>query len=150
MGLEDINFMDITDPGHHRNDVYEDGRYFTIGGHGDANDPNYLLTKAKDGTPIYIPAVGDAILDPKNGWDRKKPIQALVCHGSKGGDDSFAGKLAQYLADRTGSAVTIISSPDNIAVGYNTIDYLFGGHSDPGPGGWQTIIKRPQMTPIPK
>ncbi len=147
-GLVDVNIVDKTDGSYTEAQAYNSWWYFTIAGHGNPADPNHIYTKSSDdGKPVSVKDVGEQII--KHGWDPEVPIRAIICEGTKGGDDkSFDANLAQYLANKTGAPVTIQGSPNDV----NVTVYQFAGFNvwssaDPGAGGWHNITKTPQNRP---
>jgi hypothetical protein len=50
-GLEDANFFDPTDPLHPLADLFDDGDYFTFGGHRANGDSDYIYGKH---SPDYL------------------------------------------------------------------------------------------------
>jgi RHS repeat-associated protein len=143
-GLSDQNFMDKKDPMYSPNNEYNNHKYWTITAHGSPDDQNNAYTMKENGRPLSIQEIGDSIL--KSSWNRKQPIQSLICYGTKGGNNSLDAKIAQYLADRIHTSVTIIGSPNEVWLYENKlIKWLTGGgiSADPGSTGWQTISESP-------
>lgn len=135
LGLENLILEPKKDPAYKWDALYNRKAYFTVGSHGDPSDSSSIL--GPDGQWIGVPAVGNAIL--KAGWDGKKPIQLVICYAGKGGKDSFAQQLANYLASQTGQPVTVLGSPNEVTVGYSP----FNGFASPGQGGWLHFNAKP-------
>jgi len=136
-GLEDLVLEPIHDKAYPYDSRYTNPKHFTVGTHGgDTNRDTVLGPDPSYQQQLTVADVGDAILQKMP--QINKTIELDICYAGRGGEDSFAAKLAKYLAKRTNSPVHVIASSDEVAVGYNTI---FGrpvgkGYADPGPGGW--------------
>jgi hypothetical protein len=126
--------------------AYNNSRYYTVGIEGYENDHEAGL--GPFGDKITAEQLGRYILNnTDNPWDQSKPIQLLQCYSAKG---NFAADLAQYLADKTGNAVTVIGSQDAVVLKPHGIDidmlgihFYWSADADPGPSGWQTIKRNP-------
>jgi hypothetical protein len=125
----------MNDPSYRWDSLYNRKAYFTVGTHGDPLDSNSVL--GVDGQWIGVPDVGYSVL--AEGWDGKKPIQLIICFAGKGGQDSFAQKLANYLASKTGHPTEVLASPNEVTVGFSP----FNGFASPGPGGWVHFYGKP-------
>lgn len=152
LGLVDVNLISPNDTAYTVNDVFNNPDYWTVGAHGSPFNPNRVfdLGERTPGLPLHfsVEYVGQEIL--RSGWDRKKPIQAVICYGTKGGDQSFVSQLAQYLANQIGAPVSILGTPDDVKVGVkNNWDRWFGsGYANPV-GGWELITKYPVTSNSP-
>lgn len=69
----------------------------------------------------------------------------ILCYAGRGGANSFAQKLANYLANKTGDVVTVIGSAEQVAVGYETFLGMKVGHgfANPVSGGWTSYTGKP-------
>lgn len=135
LGLEDLILEPMNDPAYRWDSRYNRKSYYTVGTHGDPADSNSVL--GVDGQWIGVPDVGYSVL--ASGWDGKKPIQLVICFAGKGGQDSFAQKLANYLASKTGHPTEVLASPNEVTVGF----FPFKGFASPGPGGWVHFYGKP-------
>jgi len=143
LGLVDAEFTFPWDPTYSEDAAFNPSKFYTYAGHGSANNPNVLLPTAESTTGYTVKEVGDYILS--HDWDRKKPILAVQCYATRGGRESFAGQLAQYLADAIQAPVTIVGSSDTMRPERWRLpgtNFYYGG-PDPGPGGWRTMTMSP-------
>jgi hypothetical protein len=136
-----INFIDKGDPAYDANQAYTSSEYFVIHAHGFEKDPTHVTTRVSGGTKLTVQEVGNAVL--RSSWNRRQTIQAMICYGTLGGQNSFDNQLAIYLSLNTGEPVSFIGSSSlTYAERYHIGDFYFGGPSG-GPSGWQTTTVNP-------
>ncbi len=142
-GLVDLNLDDPSDAAAPYAAQYNTWFYFSVAAHGADWDPNHVWTKSNDPNEqgMTVQQVGDKIIAA--GWKPGTPIEADICFGTKGGNNSFDQQLAQYLANKSGSDVKITGSNDEVTwVPHSFLFWSWVG-SDPGASGWQTVTASP-------
>ena len=130
----DIYFKDQTYWEYMNQQNYNNPGYFTFGAHGVIPYPELpagasidYLSSGADDSNMSVWDVGDQILG--TGWGSgsggNQAIELDVCYAGAGGYNSFAQRLANYLARVTGAPVTIWASP-------NPVELIGGKLTSPG------------------
>jgi len=141
-GLTDLILEPVNDPAYDVDQGYNNSNNYTVATHGymDGATGKYDQTQVlgPNGQPMSIADLANAIL---KGYKGSKPVQLNICGAGQGGKNSIAQNLANILASKLGSNVTVIAAPGYIQMaGYPTPPFGYSFvTATPVTGGWQSF-----------